>query len=36
MANEEHVAALTQGVHAWNVWRETNPDILRVDLRGPR
>jgi hypothetical protein len=31
MANDEHVALLKQGVDAWNVWREENPDI-RPDL----
>ncbi len=31
MANDEHVAMLKQGVTAWNVWRDENPDI-RPDL----
>jgi hypothetical protein len=36
MANEEHVALLKQGVHAWNAWREANPDPpgIRIDLAG--
>jgi hypothetical protein len=33
MANHEHVALLKQGVAAWNVWRQQNPDT-EVDLRG--
>ena len=33
MANEEHLALLRQGVHAWNEWREQNPNI-RADLSG--
>jgi hypothetical protein len=33
MASDEHVALLTQGVAAWNAWRDENPDI-RPDLRG--
>ena len=33
MANHEHVALLRQGVHAWNEWRQENPDI-RADLTG--
>jgi hypothetical protein len=32
MANDEHVALLTQSVAAWNKWRDENPDI-RPDLR---
>ncbi len=31
MANEEQVAILRQGVAAWYVWREANPDIA-IDL----
>jgi pentapeptide repeat protein len=31
MANDEHVALLKQGVAAWNVWRDENPNI-RPDL----
>ena len=27
MANSEHVAKLQEGVEAWNLWREQNPDI---------
>ena len=27
MANSEHVAQLQEGVEAWNLWREQNPDI---------
>ena len=27
MANKEHLAKLQEGVKAWNVWREQNPDI---------
>jgi uncharacterized protein YjbI with pentapeptide repeats len=33
MANDEHVAMLTQGVAAWNAWRDQNPNI-RPDLSG--
>lgn len=28
MANDEHLAILTQGVEVWNKWREENPDII--------
>lgn len=38
MANEEHLAKLKEGVKAWNVWRENNPnvrpDLVGADLRG--
>jgi uncharacterized protein YjbI with pentapeptide repeats len=27
MANEEHLARLTQGVETWNTWREKNPEV---------
>ena len=33
MANDEHVAMLKKGVHAWNAWRHQNPSIL-PDLSG--
>src|SRR5262249_13960752 len=33
MANDEHVRLLKQGVAAWSVWRDENPDI-RPDLSG--
>jgi TIR domain/Pentapeptide repeats (8 copies) len=33
MAVPEHFSALKQGVPAWNLWRENNPDIL-PDLSG--
>ncbi|NER32657.1 MAG: hypothetical protein F6J93_01015 [Oscillatoria sp. SIO1A7] len=43
MANEKHLAALLQGVEAWNNWRLNNPsekpnlsqaDLSKADLRG--
>jgi|GEM_PF-1000201 len=33
MANEEHLAILSQGVMAWNQWRQDNPE-LTPDLSG--
>ena len=33
MANEEHLKILKQGVKAWNLWREENPNIS-PDLSG--
>jgi hypothetical protein len=33
MANEEHLAKLSEGVEAWNQWREENP-LLQPDLQG--
>jgi hypothetical protein len=33
MANEAHLARLTQGVAAWNAWWDENPDI-QPDLTG--
>ncbi|MGJ3252156.1 MAG: pentapeptide repeat-containing protein, partial [Elainellaceae cyanobacterium] len=32
MANEEHVKILKQGVEAWNLWRQENPEV-KPDLR---
>jgi uncharacterized protein YjbI with pentapeptide repeats len=32
LANEQHINILSQGVDAWNRWRETNPNI-QPDLR---
>ena len=38
MANDEHLARLKQGVAAWNVWRDKNPnispDLTGADLSG--
>jgi Pentapeptide repeats (8 copies) len=38
MANEEHLARLEQGVHAWNQWRDENlgiwPALAGADLAG--
>jgi uncharacterized protein YjbI with pentapeptide repeats len=40
MADEEHVALLTQDVDAWNAWRRENmgvrPDLREADLSGAR
>ena len=40
MANEEHLARLTQGVEAWNAWRNEHraiqPDLSGADLMGAR
>ena len=33
MANQEHLAVLTQGVAEWNEWRSQYPEI-RPDLSG--
>jgi len=37
VANSEHLAILTQGVEAWNLWRDahpnTRPDLTGADLR---
>ena len=33
MANDEHLFALRCGPDAWNVWRQSNPDVL-PDLQG--
>ena len=33
MANAAHVEQLKQGIEAWNLWREKNPEI-QPDLRG--
>src|SRR5437667_8701133 len=33
MANPEHVAILKEGVHSWNMWRQSNPHTI-PDLRG--
>src|SRR5947207_1495604 len=35
MANDEHVAMLTKGVHAWNRWRGENPNVV-PDLSGAK
>jgi uncharacterized protein YjbI with pentapeptide repeats len=36
MANQEHLATLKQGAHAWNLWRKARldlqPDLRRADL----
>jgi uncharacterized protein YjbI with pentapeptide repeats len=33
MANDEQVAILKKGVHAWNAWRDENPNIIfELDL----
>jgi hypothetical protein len=34
MANLEHLAKLKEGVEAWNLWRNQNPEILAPDLSG--
>jgi uncharacterized protein YjbI with pentapeptide repeats len=38
MADDAHLAVLTQGVGAWNAWRtahaETRPDLSNASLRG--
>jgi hypothetical protein len=38
MANDEHVALLKKGVHAWNAWRRENrdirPDLGQAQLKG--
>ena len=28
LTNKEHLALLKKGAHAWNEWREKNPEIL--------
>jgi uncharacterized protein YjbI with pentapeptide repeats len=33
MANPDHLTRLLEGVHAWNVWRDSQP-LTEVDLRG--
>ena len=33
MAHQEHYEVLKQGMHVWNAWRKSNPDI-QPDLRG--
>ncbi len=33
MAEPEHVRILRKGVQAWNLWRNSHPD-MRPDLRG--
>ena len=32
MADNNQIAILSQGVEAWNKWREENPDVL-IDLK---
>ncbi len=38
MADPEHVMILQEGVTAWNIWREKNPNTIpglkKADLRG--
>jgi len=38
MSNPEHLALIKQGVTAWNVWRQDNPEVranlFRADLEG--
>ena len=34
MADEEQLAILKQGAHAWNAWRREHPDVVKPDLVG--
>ena len=35
MADNNQIAILSQGVEAWNKWREENPDVL-IDLKNAK
>ena len=35
MADNNQIAILSQGVEAWNRWREENPDVL-IDLKNAK
>ncbi|GAG79609.1 unnamed protein product [marine sediment metagenome] len=35
MADKNQIAILSQGVEAWNKWREENPDDL-IDLKSAK
>jgi hypothetical protein len=35
MADNNQIAIISQGVEAWNKWREENPDVL-IDLKGAK
>ena len=35
MADDNQIAIISQGVEAWNKWREENPNVL-IDLRSAK